>query len=377
MGQQRRRPLVRALAAITLPALLLAACGTSSASTDSGTAHANAAGVAAAQAVVHQYATRPTQIPVSQPIGQPVPTGKKIDFILCGVQSCQDLANFFTAGARQLGWTVRQIPTDGTEQSVQAAWSQAVRDRPDAVVASGFPRAVFANQLAQLKAMHIPVVESSTADTTGNGIDLLIAGPAADYTNGRIMAAYVTSDSGGSADTVYFNLPTYSILQPILGGFTDNYQKWCAGCGLDTVNVPITAIGKDLPGQVVSYLRAHPKVDHVVFALGLMNVGVPAALATAGLSNRVHIVVNVGDAENYAYIAAGQSQAAVAFDNQLSGWTQVDALARYFTSGSMAVDQQATLPLMLVTKDNLVSTDADFPLVADFQAQFEKLWGVR
>ena len=376
MGQQRRRPAIRAIAATLLPALLIAACGTSTAATTSGGAGGNPAGVAAARAVAQQYASRPTRIPVTQPIGKPVPAGKRVDFILCGVQSCQDLANFFTAGAKTLGWTVRQITTNGTEQSVQAAWNQAVRDHPDAVVASGFPRSVFSTQLAQLKAMNIPVVESSTADVPGDGISMLIAGPQADETNGKIMASWVTTDGNGSADTVYFNLPTYSILQPILDGFSRNYRQWCAGCGLDTVNVPITAIGKDLPDTVVSYLRSHPQVNHVVFALGLMNVGVPAALAAAGLAGRVHVVVNVGDAENYSYISAGRSQAAVAFDNQLSAWTQVDALARFFTGGSMSADQNATLPLMLVTKDNLVSTQADFPLVADFQAQVKQLWGV-
>jgi ABC-type sugar transport system substrate-binding protein len=103
---------------------------------------------------------------------------------------------------------------------------------------------------------------------------------------------------------------------------------------------------------VESYLRSHPKVTHVVFSLGLLNVGVPAALKTAGITGK-HIVVNVGDAQNYQYIQSGLTDGAMALNSHETAWLQVDALARHFTGQSMAVDQSAVLPNMLVTKDNL------------------------
>jgi ribose transport system substrate-binding protein len=52
-----------------------------------------------------------------------------------------------------------------------------------------------------------------------------------------------------------------------------------------------------------------------------------------------------------------------------------DALARLFTGQSIDVDRKAQLPYMLITKDNLISTGGDFPLVANYQAQWKKLWG--
>jgi ribose transport system substrate-binding protein len=190
-----------------------------------------------------------------------------------------------------------------------------------------------------------------------------------------MLASWVVSDSDAQADTVYFDLPAYTILKPVKDTFAAKYEQWCAGCGLDTVDVPITAIGKDMPDRVVSYLRSHPKVTHVVFSLGLLNVGVPAALKTAGITGR-HLAVNVGDGQNYQYIQSGLSDAAMALNSHEASWLQVDALARHFTGQSMDVDQKAVLPNMLITKDNLPRTLGDFPIVENYQAQFKALWGV-
>ncbi|MFE9109979.1 sugar ABC transporter substrate-binding protein [Streptomyces collinus] len=379
MSSRPRRAVRRALTAI-LPVtalLALAACGSgASPAADSTQAGApGSPGLTAARAALAKYSERPATISVTEPVGKAIPQGKKIDFILCGVQSCKDLAGFFTEAAEELGWQVKQIATQGTPESVQAAYEQAVRDKPDAVVASGFPRAVYAKQLAQLKAAGIPVIQSNADDVTGEGVSLLKNGPKDVGVQGEMLASWVVSNSGAKADTVYFDLPAYTILKPVKDSFAAKYKEWCDGCALDNVDVPITAVGKDMPDRVVSYLRSHPKVTHVVFSLGLLNVGVPAALKTAGITGK-RIVVNVGDAQNYQYIEGGLTDGAMALNSHETAWLQADALARHFTGGTMAVDQKAALPNMLVTKDNLPSADGDFPIVEDYEKQFKALWGL-
>ncbi|MGK5695466.1 substrate-binding domain-containing protein [Streptomyces sp. URMC 128] len=379
MSSRPRRAVRRAITA-TLPVtalLALAACGSGTTpAADSTQAGApGSPGLTAARAALAKYSERPAKISVTEPVGKKIPKGKKIDFILCGVQSCKDLADFFTEAAKELGWQVKQIATQGTPESVQAAYEQAVRDKPDAVVASGFPRAVYAKQLAQLKAAGIPVVQSNADDVTGDGISLLKNGPKDVGVQGEMLASWVVSNSGAKADTVYFDLPAYTILKPVKDSFAAKYKEWCDGCALDNVDVPITAVGKDMPDRVVSYLRSHPKVTHVVFSLGLLNVGVPAALKTAGITGK-HIVVNVGDAQNYQYIQGGLTDGAMALNSHETAWLQADALARHFTGQSMAVGQKAALPNMLVTKDNLPSADGDFPIVEDYEKQFKALWGL-
>lgn len=357
-------------------ALAVTACGSSgTSSTASRTSASSSVELTTADKLAAQWAQRPTQIPVSEPIGKPIPTGKRIDFINCGVTACTSLYKNLSDAAKTLGWTVKQINTQGTPESVQAAWKQAVNDKPDAVVASGFPRAVFAQQLKQLQQMKIPVVESSTDDVEGGGIDLILSKPKDLGPEGQILASWITKDSGGKANTLYVDLPVYNILKPVREYFEQDYAKLCAGCKLDKIDIPITAIGKDVPDRVVSYLRAHPDINYVAYSLGALNVGVPAALRQAGLANKVKLIVNVGDAENYQYIASGQTHAAMAFSNVDQTWVWADALARLFTGQPIDVDRKARLPYMLITKDNLISTGSEFPLVANYQEQWKKLWG--
>jgi ribose transport system substrate-binding protein len=379
-GHRKKPARVAALLALlAIAALALSACGggsSSSSSSAGGSAGANGgAGNAAADKVAAVFTQRPTRIPVTQPIGRPIPSGKRIDFINCGVTSCTILYNNLVQAAKTVGWTVKQINTQGTPETVQAAWKQAVNDRPDAVIASGFPRAVFAKQLKQLQALNIPVLEASTDDTVGGGIDLMLNGPDAMPPIGRILAAWVAKDSGGKANTLYVDLPNFGILKPVHDSFVRYNGQFCASCKVDTLDVPVTAIGKDVPDRVVSYLRAHPDINYVAYSLGALNVGVPAALRQAGLADKVKTIVDVGDAENYQYIASGQTQAATSFSNVEEPWVWVDALARKFTGQSIAVDRQAKMPLMLITKSNLISTSAEFPMVADYRQQWKKLWG--
>ncbi|MFC8194028.1 sugar ABC transporter substrate-binding protein [Streptomyces sp. NPDC057298] len=379
MSSRPRRAVRRALTAIVPAASLLAltACGadTTPAADSTQAGAPDSPGLTAARAALKKYSERPATISVTQPVGKAIPKGKKIDFILCGVQSCKDLAGFFTEAAEELGWQVKQIATQGTPESVQAAYEQALRDKPDAVVASGFPRAVYAKQLAQLKAADIPVIQSNADDVLGDGISLLKNGPDDVGIQGQMLASWVVSNSGAKANTVYFDLPAYTILKPVKDSFATKYKEWCAGCSLDNVDVPITSVGKDMPDRVVSYLRSHPKVTHVVFSLGLLNVGVPTALKTAGITGK-RIVVNVGDAQNYQYIQGGLTDGAMALNSHETAWLQADALARHFTGRPIDVDQKAALPNLLVTKDNLPSADGDFPIVEDYQKQFKALWGL-
>src|SRR4051794_36200549 len=95
-GHRKLPARVAALVALlAIAALALSACGGGSGS--SSTTGASSAGDgstnAAADKVAAQFAQRPTRIPVTAPIGKPIPTGKRIDFINCGVTSCTILYN--------------------------------------------------------------------------------------------------------------------------------------------------------------------------------------------------------------------------------------------------------------------------------------------
>ena len=95
----------------------------------------------------------------------------------------------------------------------------------------------------------------------------------------------MVSNSDAKADTVYFDLPAYTILKPVKDAFAAKYKEWCDSCALDNVDVPITSVGKDMPDRVVSYPSGPPEVTSAVrLSLGAAQRGhARAALKIAGV----------------------------------------------------------------------------------------------
>jgi ribose transport system substrate-binding protein len=91
------------------------------------------AGVAQATALAQKATTRPTSIGLTTPIGKPVPAGKKVAFISCGVEACEIQGDIIKQGAADLGWTASTIGTDGSPEQLQNAFQTALRQGADAV----------------------------------------------------------------------------------------------------------------------------------------------------------------------------------------------------------------------------------------------------
>src|SRR6266567_358701 len=119
------------LATVVAALAVAAGCGSSS-ETSGSVAASNAsssssANVSRAQQMVTQASRRPTSISVTKPIGKPVPTGKKIVFISCGVAQCVLQGKIVAQTAALLGWTSSTIATDGSPTQIQAAYETALR----------------------------------------------------------------------------------------------------------------------------------------------------------------------------------------------------------------------------------------------------------
>ena len=50
-----------------------------------------------------------------------------------------------------------------------------------------------------------------------------------------------------------------------------------------------------MPAKVIAYLQAHPETDYVWGAFGNLTLGVPQAIKTAGLSEKVKVVTHERD----------------------------------------------------------------------------------
>jgi len=368
---------------LTAMALVLAACSSSKSKTTGTTGTSGAAGtsaastdsgLAAAQALVAKYSQQPTQIPASTPIGKPIPKGKTVVFVSCGTPNCSIEGGIIKQATDLLGWTLNVINTDGTPETQKAAFAQAVQQKVNVVLYSAVDRATFAQYIPAFEANHTFLSACCITDPVGsNGIGYAIDVPAQTGVIGQLMAAWIITQSNANAHTVYFNLPAFSILNTQGAAYADYFKQNCSKCTSDSVDIPVTALGKDVPTRIVSYLRAHPSVKWVTVSVDALAVGLPAALKAAGLTD-VQIVGEGATSTNLQYIQAGQQSASVAFPYYEVMWAMVDAAARYEAGATVPASVGAT-PWLLIKSNAPAPTDA-FPTVKDYAQQFKALWGI-
>jgi ABC-type sugar transport system substrate-binding protein len=371
----RRNAIVAAVTAV-VAAGAVAGCGSSGSSSSSSSTAANANATASlnqAQKVLEQGSARPTNITVSTPIKKSIPTGKKLVFISCGAASCQLQGNIVKEAAGHLGWSSQTIATDGSPEKIQSAFSTALRNGADAVILNASTRAAISKQLAEAKAKGVAFVGCCSTDSVGDGYLYNTSTPAQNARIGKLLASAIASDAGGKdANTLYVDIPAFTILGALGDSFKADYQKLCQGCKYNKIAIALPQLA-NAPNTIVSYLRSHPDTKYVALSVtDALGTGLPAALKAAGL-NDIKIVGQGGDPTAFQALAQGQMLALVPFDYYDVDYQMVDALARHFTGQKV---EQTAPPLWLLTKDNLPSSYTKlFPNVADYQSQFLKLWG--
>jgi ABC-type sugar transport system substrate-binding protein len=369
-----RRPLVVAAIGAAL-AFGVAACGSSS-DNSSGSAASGGAGanstVSKAQAVMAEGAKRPSDITVTTPIGKPIPSGKKLVFVSCGTSSCQLQGSIIEKAAAHLGWTTKTIATDGSPTQVQDGFTTALRTGADAVIINAVTRDAIAKQLAQAKAKGVAYVGCCSTDQVGNGYLYNTSTPEQNAQIGKYLSAAIVSDAKGKANTLYVDIPAFTILGSLGEALKKDYQAYCPSCGFSKIDVPLPQLAS-APNLIVSYLRSHPDVNYVALSVtDALGTGLPAALKAAGLT-KVKIVGQGADPTAYQELAQGQILALVPFDYFSVDYQMVDALARHFAG--VPIEQTAP-SRWLLTKDNLPSDYTKlFPAVPDYESKFLKLWG--
>jgi ribose transport system substrate-binding protein len=360
-----------------LAAILLAACGSSSStSNSSSTSGASSSDLAAAQQVLSKYQARPTAITQTTPITKPIPTGKKITFISCGVEACAIQGPILTQGAKTLGWNVTTVGTDGSPEKVQNAIESAVRNGTNAIILNAADPTTLGKAISDAKAKGVQFVTCCSLATQGKDVLFNTGTPQQNAPIGDILAAKVVSDSKGKANTVYANVSAFAILAAVGSEFERKYKQLCPSCSYSKIDIPLTSLGKDAPDRIVSYLRSHPDVNYLVLSeSGSVGAGLPAALAAAGLTNKVKVIGQGGNQQTYQDVKAGKIEGVTPASLYGYDYSMLDALARKW-SGQPVLQ---TPPEFWFMASSAVAAEATsgpaFPLVPDYQSQWAKLWG--
>ena len=209
---------------------------------------------------------RPSSITVAKPVGKAVPAGKKVVYISCGISVCQLQGQIVSTAAKALGWTTSIVTTDGTPTSVQAAYDTALRQGANAIVTTAALRAEIASKLPLLQSKGVVVSDCCSTDAVAPPFIYNTSTPPQAAVGGKYLAAEVVADSKGKANTLYVNIPAFTILSSLGSEFKSAYSQYCPACAYSSIDVSLTQLAK-APNLIVSYLRSHPSVNYVALSV--------------------------------------------------------------------------------------------------------------
>jgi ribose transport system substrate-binding protein len=385
-NSQPRRLVVLLLALAALGALV-AGCGSSEGSSSSSGGStgssggsgsgSDSAGVAEAKKLTAKYEEVPKSIGITEPVENPIPSGKTIMFMKCGNPSCDAFAEPLEEAAKLLGWNLKTAVAGPTPDKTTEAWNLAVREKPDAVISSGFPRTMWSKQLGELNALGIPVVDCCTTDKPGGGVIFVETSVEAGELGGAQQADWTVAESNGEANALYINIPAFPILTSELEGFEAEFKKLCPECGLETYEQNVADLGQQTGVEkIVGYLRSHPDINYVVAGADDSLVGLPAALAAAGLNGKITAIGLSPSTVNLNYIVNEETEkATISFPTHEIGFKMMDILARYFSKSSLKPDEQ-NLPRRILTKEGIKNPNVLEPTTPTYEDEFKKLWNL-
>jgi ABC-type sugar transport system substrate-binding protein len=233
------------------------------------------------------------------------------------------------------------------------------------VILNAVNRDAVAKQIEKAEQQGVAFVTCCSIEAEGDGILRNVAGKENSARIGENLAASIVADSNGKADTLFVNISAFQILQSLAGQLESSYKQFCPECEYGTLDIPVTALGKDAPDRIVSYLRSHPQVNYVVLSVSnALGAGLPAALKAAGLADKVKLVGQSGDTQTFQDLQANNINSVVPFDYYSVDYLMLDALARHFAGVPV---EQAQPPMWIVTADNMPAEATE--------GLFPKLWG--
>jgi ribose transport system substrate-binding protein len=349
----------------------------STAATTSNVAAAKAKVAALAESIKIDYSPGP--LPGN-------PAGKKIDIVSNTTPTGIHSSNLFAQAAQLLGIKTQIVLVGNSAEQIANAFNQIVNQVDSSsvqgIIAGGIDPTAWQQQFNQLVAKHIPIVlYASTYNPAWNtksviSIESVRTGVSAAAGD---VVDWVTADSGGTANAVLFNVSGAPILQSVADAMNARFKAICPGCTLAEQNVDITSIGTSLPGEVVSYLQAHPATKYVLVEFGDMTTGVPQAINAAGITG-VKIATTTATSTDLAYIKSGQEAVNFSYPLNYIAYVGADAVARGMLTGDMSYSGKWVMPVQLLDEANVNSPDFNSDGTSNppgLEAYFKKLWNLK
>lgn len=372
-------------AVLVVAGLTLAACsssggsnGSSSSTTSSGGSSTGSSSggpdLSTARTALAKYLKPPTTITQTVALSTAPPKGTLVYLAQASVPTTAAIGKAAEAAAKAVGWKFDQLSYDpGNPSSLQAAFANALLMHPTAVGVTGIDPTDYASSIAKYKSAGVPIIVTSTATTpiTSTVIGL----PDVDRSNeSEAVASWFATESKGAGHALVAHVTGFPSLQAVVDSLKSDTSKFCPGCSLDFVNIPISQIEKGQGNSlVVSSLRSHPNDKYVIFDDGDFATGISQALSVAGLKS-IKVAGLNAQPDQLSGLRAGTQNAWTVDNNKITGYDIVDLAVRYAEKAPATTNDQ-TEPTQLLTPSTVGSiTTWDEP--KDALQQYEKLWHV-
>jgi ribose transport system substrate-binding protein len=337
--------------------------------------------VAAAEAIVAELRTIPTDITVTVAPSAAVPTGIKVAWLACELPSCTEVGEDWPAIAEALGWELKVINV--TSAAPGAGVQEAIDWGANYISISGSPVAAFQEQYDAAIAAGIKFAFAYNGEAPAEGILTSISGNDAVYDAGSKIANYIIADSGAAANVLMVNVQMFPVLVAEEEGIRDTLAAGCSACTFDVLPVAIEDIGVNVPNLVASYLQENPETNYVTYAFSALPIGVTAALQAAGLDGQITQVGVDFDKTGLTEIVDGTHKAWTSNPKAYSGWLMahamiLDALGDEYTERAAGevlpnfVLDDATIAQQIIDSSEL----SNWKGPEGYADQFLALWGV-
>jgi len=329
--------------------------------------------VASAKTALAPYTGHPSAFPVTQKLHKKPPASTNVVFLQCGAAACANIGEDLKAPTSALGVHLTVINAGLFPSSLQSAAEAALALHPAAVIIAGVALSGFGDTLAKLESAGIIVDGIGIVDGSKYGLKATIGSETSDELGGALMADWVLLHKGKKANVVFFGAPELDFSPLMWTAFDSQLRKICPTCSATTTPLSVLTYGSSAPGDIVSYLRAHPAVNTAVFPTEEGAVGLPAALDDAGLSITTFgfgpTPANLADIEN------GSITGGLGLDVAVEDWTLIDVIAKQLTHQSVpAAELKADLEVLgksSVTAADVSNGWTGYPNVAK---RFASLW---
>jgi ABC-type sugar transport system substrate-binding protein len=376
-----------------------AAVSTSSSATASGSAAA-ATGSGVSPIAAERVAAFTAH---SQPLAETTPvTIKKpltIAYMQCVQTVCEQIGQGLQEAAAAIGAKFLRFTHQDTPETVQQAAVDALQANPSMILFSGDPTQWFAAQLKEMNARHIPTIAwSEPGGFTPPGISANLLNSDDYYFLGVLEADWVAAKDGAGSQTLLLNVPAYPVLQTAGEGYVNELKTVCPSCSETTLNFTVDdVVSGSVATAVVAALQKQPKTKEIVGTFGgLITQQLAQAVHNAGF-NSVKAISASGTSSNYQLIQQGDLQEAdIALPSGFLAWRAIDVGLRLIAGQSVSASNSRPaladipgypdiyaggVPQEYVTKAQMpsgaiTSVNQLWSPSLNYQAQFEKLWGV-